>query len=139
MPLPTVDQTLKFVKEFGLAVVIMGVGLYYLSNLVEAQRVESSENKNYVRTELKTMNETTATALANSNKAIESNTAALERQFDISHVLTSSVVRQEETLESIDEAIRETCAANKKFSEQVAKDHPIQIEKLDQIISQTKE
>ena len=127
MPVPSLEQLVKFVKEFGLAVTIMGIGLWYLTDIVESQRIESTENKTFVRGKLTEMSEATIRVLEQSNQVIQANTDALEDQTDVNHGISNSIARQEVTLDTIDETLAE-------FTTQVLKDHPEQNKKLDNIL-----
>jgi hypothetical protein len=127
MPVPSPEQLVKFVKEFGLAVTIMGIGLWYLTDIVESQRIESTENKTFVRGKLTEMSEATIRVLEQSNQVIQANTDALEDQTDVNHGISNSIARQEVTLDTIDETLAE-------FTTQVLKDHPEQNKKLDNIL-----
>ena len=142
---PTTDQWIKFGKNFGLPIIILGGMVYYLMTTVENQKIESQENKTYVQTKMAEMTKTTAIALANSTTAIESNTRVLEKQFEINHMIASSVVRQETTLDSIDDTIKETCAVNKDtqdflktFTERVSQEHQEQLDKTKEILTRIK-
>ena len=120
--------------------------VYYLMTTVENQKIESQENKTYVRTKMSEMTNTTATALANSTKAIESNTHVLEKQFEINHMIASSIVRQETILDSIDDTIKETCAVNQgtqnfleMFTKRVSEEHEEQLDKTKEILTKLKD
>jgi len=143
MPILSVDQVLKFVKEFGLSVIIMAVGLWYMSQLVETQRIESTENKTYIRGKLEVMNSATNSVLEKASIIIQANTIARDDQINIDKIISESITRQENTLTSIDNTMREASKSAKIsqdylqiFTETVSQEHKEQMSKAKEILEE---
>lgn len=140
MPLPSAEQVFQFAKDLALPVIIMGVGLWYLSDLIEKQDTKQTENASFIRDQLMSMNNKSFELLSKTNQAIDRNTIAFEKQNMFSDAITKSVIRQEVTLDSIDTTLENACKLNEAtqvyleaFSKKVLEDHPEQLELLKKI------
>ncbi len=146
MPTISTDQALKFIKEFTLPLVILGVGVWYLSTKITEYEAKSDATTLYIRGEMSDQTDKTTEALALSTQVVASNTQVLKDKQAEQEIIRDSVVRQEITLGSIDESMRasvETGVAVERaltsFSTDVREDHLRQEDKLDSFPEQIEE